>query len=161
MATSDWPRASIFKLFHCADLAPSTSVHLGQQNVDTNTSEQYDHICARLGPSGMATPEDLARWVAAVECYSAADIQGALDLFSPMSGYSKIAFNLGMLHLEQKDYKRALESLDKAVVSDKYMAVAHFQKAYIHFLLDELGTAEKEYTLSLNVWLSVLMMNSI
>jgi Tfp pilus assembly protein PilF len=103
----------------------------------------------------MATPEDLARWVAAVDCYSAADIQGAVDLFSPMSGYSKISFNLGMLHLEQKDYKEALSSFDDAIAADKYSAIAHFQKAYIHFLRDELGTAEKEYTLSLNVGFNV------
>lgn len=100
----------------------------------------------------MTTKEELIRWNDGVYHYSVDNLEDALDSFTLISDYAKVAFNIGMVYLKLQNHQMCIEFFSRSIEMDPYLAGAYFQRAYSHFLLEEYEFAEEDYSLALEVF---------
>jgi tetratricopeptide (TPR) repeat protein len=99
----------------------------------------------------MSQTEEIAIWIKANQLYKQGFTSQSLSYFERISHLSKIAFNMGCIYLQQKDYDSAVLYLTKAILIDAYFSLAHFQRGFAYFMLGDYEGAKLDYTTSLNV----------
>jgi tetratricopeptide (TPR) repeat protein len=85
--------------------------------------------------------EDIATWTTAAKLYEQGGSKNALNSFSTLRDYSKVNFNIGVIHQGNHQHDTALEYFDTSLTKDAYFALALFQRAYSLFLLEEYDLA--------------------
>ena len=80
-------------------------------------------------------------WDQAGKAYIAGDMEKALDLFYTIDQFSKIKFNIGMIHMQSKEHRYAVMYFDQAIQRDAYFAVAYFQKGCAEYQLENYSKA--------------------
>ncbi|KAJ3089856.1 hypothetical protein HK102_005313 [Quaeritorhiza haematococci] len=101
----------------------------------------------------MTTKDELIAWADGIDAYQQGDFYNALELFKQVGDYSRISFNIGMIYSRLEDHGTGVLMFTRATRQDPYLAVAYFQRAYSHFMLDEYTLAEEDYSLALELLL--------
>ena len=99
----------------------------------------------------MTSKEEVAIWASAVDLHSRNREKEALDMFSKISSYSKVLFNMGAIYASSEDFENADIFLGKSLQLDKYCAVAYFQKGLALFMLFEYDIAVRCYQFCFDV----------
>ncbi|KAI8915592.1 hypothetical protein EDD86DRAFT_196399 [Gorgonomyces haynaldii] len=90
-----------------------------------------------------STREEFELWMAATKAYKSGDVSAAIDKFRRVGNYSRIIFNIGMIYSRAGDHEAADSMYIEALKLDSYLAVAHLQKGYAHFMLGEYSDSLK------------------
>ncbi|CAM1510007.1 Fc.00g003420.m01.CDS01 [Cosmosporella sp. VM-42] len=86
-------------------------------------------------------PQEIETWVAALARYDNNEFDDALGEFDKIGDTSKILFNMGVIHATLGEHEKAVESYQRAIRLDQYLAVAYFQQGVSNFLLGDFEEA--------------------
>ncbi|KAF4471414.1 NADPH oxidase cytosolic p67phox [Fusarium albosuccineum] len=89
----------------------------------------------------MSLKQEIETWVAALARYDNNEFEDALNEFSNIGDTSKILFNMGVIHATLGEHEKAVESYQRAIRLDQYLAVAYFQQGVSNFLLGDFEEA--------------------
>ncbi|BGP52735.1 hypothetical protein JCM8202v2_000291 [Rhodotorula sphaerocarpa] len=93
----------------------------------------------------MSLKHELEVWVAALAAFDARDYETALERFEEVAHYSKVLFNMAMIHAIRGQHGRAIADFARAISLDPFFAVAHFQLGVSAFLLGQYKEARKSF----------------
>ncbi len=76
--------------------------------------------------------------------YTQGDKMEALDLFNNIAAYSQslAAYNLGVIKINESEYKKAISSFDSAIYSGEDISVSAFNAAYSAYMLGDMNLYE-------------------
>lgn len=76
--------------------------------------------------------------------YTQGDKMEALDLFNNIAAYSQslAAYNLGVIKINEGDYKKAISSFDSAIHAGEDISVSAFNAAYSAYMLGDMNLYE-------------------
>lgn len=94
----------------------------------------------------MTAPKRLSIWLDASRNLSLGNLDKALQLFQSLDASSKISFNISAIYFQKKDFPSAIESLSNAIDLDPYLAIAHFQRGFAHYMMGDYRLAEADYS---------------
>ncbi|KAK2628478.1 hypothetical protein QTJ16_001581 [Diplocarpon rosae] len=89
----------------------------------------------------MSLKQEIETWVAALGHYDNNEFDDALKEFDAISDTSKILFNCGVIHATLGEHEKAVESYQRAIRLDQYLAVAYFQQGVSNFLVGDFEEA--------------------
>ncbi|RTE70079.1 hypothetical protein BHE90_015534 [Fusarium euwallaceae] len=89
----------------------------------------------------MSLKQEIETWVAALARYDNNEFEDAINEFSKIGDTSKILFNMGVIHATLGEHEKAVESYQRAIRLDQYLAVAYFQQGVSNFLLGDFEEA--------------------
>ncbi|KAF5683725.1 oxidoreductase [Fusarium denticulatum] len=89
----------------------------------------------------MSLKQEIETWVAALGRYDNNEFEEALNEFGKIGDTSKILFNIGVIHATLGEHEKAVESYQRAIRLDQYLAVAYFQQGVSNFLLGDFEEA--------------------
>ncbi|ODA77108.1 hypothetical protein RJ55_07626 [Drechmeria coniospora] len=89
----------------------------------------------------MSLKQEIETWVSALARYDNNEFDDALGEFDKISDTSKILFNMGVIHATLGEHEKAVESYQRAIRLDQYLAVAYFQQGVSNFLLGDFEEA--------------------
>ncbi|KAJ4260572.1 hypothetical protein ACHAPJ_003375 [Fusarium lateritium] len=89
----------------------------------------------------MSLKQEIETWVAALGRYDNNEFEDALNEFGNIGDTSKILFNMGVIHATLGEHEKAVESYQRAIRLDQYLAVAYFQQGVSNFLLGDFEEA--------------------
>ncbi|KAH7173469.1 uncharacterized protein B0J16DRAFT_324965 [Fusarium flagelliforme] len=89
----------------------------------------------------MSLKQEIETWVAALGRYDNNEFEEALNEFGKIGDTSKILFNMGVIHATLGEHEKAVESYQRAIRLDQYLAVAYFQQGVSNFLLGDFEEA--------------------
>ncbi|SPJ81948.1 related to NADPH oxidase cytosolic protein p67phox [Fusarium torulosum] len=89
----------------------------------------------------MSLKQEIETWVAALGRYDNNEFEDALSEFGKIGDTSKILFNMGVIHATLGEHEKAVESYQRAIRLDQYLAVAYFQQGVSNFLLGDFEEA--------------------
>ncbi|KAF4981935.1 hypothetical protein FZEAL_2329 [Fusarium zealandicum] len=89
----------------------------------------------------MSLKQEIETWVAALARYDNNEFEDALNEFSKIGDTSKILFNQGVIHATLGEHEKAVESYQRAIRLDQYLAVAYFQQGVSNFLIGDFEEA--------------------
>ncbi|KAF5023043.1 hypothetical protein F66182_4888 [Fusarium sp. NRRL 66182] len=89
----------------------------------------------------MSLKQEIESWVAALARYDNNEFEDALAEFGKIGDTSKILFNIGVIHATLGEHEKAVESYQRAIRLDQYLAVAYFQQGVSNFLLGDFEEA--------------------
>ncbi|KAI9826108.1 MAG: hypothetical protein M1832_000557 [Thelocarpon impressellum] len=89
----------------------------------------------------MSLKQEIETWVQALGHYDNNEFEEALKSFDNISDTSKILFNMGVIQATLGEHGRAVESYQKAIRLDQYLAVAYFQQGVSNFLVGDFEEA--------------------
>ncbi|KAM0196248.1 hypothetical protein ACHAPQ_003972 [Fusarium lateritium] len=89
----------------------------------------------------MSLKQEIETWVAALGRYDNNEFEDALGEFGKIGDTSKILFNMGVIHATLGEHEKAVESYQRAIRLDQYLAVAYFQQGVSNFLLGDFEEA--------------------
>ncbi|KAK5169740.1 uncharacterized protein LTR77_005718 [Saxophila tyrrhenica] len=89
----------------------------------------------------MSLKQEIQTWVTALEAYDNNEFDHALRHFEQIADTSKILFNVGVINATLGEHARAVESYQRAVHLDQYLAVAYFQQGVSNFLMGDFEEA--------------------
>ena len=73
--------------------------------------------------------------------YDRNEFDAALSAFNDIAYTSKILFNCGVIYATLGEHKKAIDSYQRAVQLDQYLAVAYFQQGVSNFLMGDFEEA--------------------
>lgn len=89
----------------------------------------------------MSLKQEIETWVAALAAYDNNEFDNSLQCFNHIADTSKILFNVGIIHATLGQHTEAVDSYQRAVQLDPYLAVAYFQQGVSNFLLGDFEEA--------------------
>ncbi|KAI0166293.1 tetratricopeptide [Xylariaceae sp. FL1272] len=89
----------------------------------------------------MSLKQEIESWVTALGRYDNNEFEEALKEFDTIADTSKILFNIGVIHATLGEHEKAVESYQRSIALDKYLAVAYFQQGVSNFLLGDFEEA--------------------
>lgn len=89
----------------------------------------------------MSLKQEIETWVGALASYDNNEFEEALKMFDGISDTSKILFNCGVIHATLGEHEKAVDSYQRAVGLDQYLAVAYFQQGVSNFLMGDFEEA--------------------
>ncbi|KAF5666407.1 oxidoreductase [Fusarium heterosporum] len=89
----------------------------------------------------MSLKQEIETWVAALGRYDNNEFEDSLNEFGKIGDTSKILFNMGVIHATLGEHEKAVESYQRAIRLDQYLAVAYFQQGVSNFLLGDFEEA--------------------
>lgn len=89
----------------------------------------------------MSLKQEIETWVAALAAYDHNEFETALKCFDTISDTSKILFNTGVIYATLGEHGKAVDSYQRAVQLDQYLAVAYFQQGVSNFLMGDFEEA--------------------
>ncbi|KAJ5094762.1 hypothetical protein N7456_010623 [Penicillium angulare] len=89
----------------------------------------------------MSLKQEIESWVAALDAYDNHEFEEALRLFDEIPDTSKILFNCGVIYATLGEHDKAVDSYQRAVGLDRYLAIAYFQQGVSNFLLGDFEEA--------------------
>ncbi|POY70329.1 hypothetical protein BMF94_6609 [Rhodotorula taiwanensis] len=93
----------------------------------------------------MSLKHELQVWVSALEAFDAGCYDAAVTQFEEIAYYSKILFNLAMIHAIRGQHERAIADFARSIALDPFFAVAHFQLGVSAFLIGQFVEAKKSF----------------
>ncbi|KAJ3850845.1 hypothetical protein EV368DRAFT_3166, partial [Lentinula lateritia] len=88
---------------------------------------------------------ELDTWDAALQAYDSEDLDGALSIFEKISDTSKVAMNIGLIHMYQGNFGRAITKFTDAIKLDHFLAVGYFQRGVCHYKLRAMEKALQDF----------------
>ncbi|KAH6893400.1 hypothetical protein B0T10DRAFT_457502 [Thelonectria olida] len=89
----------------------------------------------------MSLKQEIETWVGALARYDNNEFEDAIEEFGKINDTSKILFNVGVIHATLGEHEKAVESYQRAIRLDQYLAVAYFQQGVSNFLLGDFEEA--------------------
>ncbi|KAK7417510.1 hypothetical protein QQZ08_011592 [Neonectria magnoliae] len=89
----------------------------------------------------MSLKQEIETWVAALARYDNNEFEDSIVEFEKIQDTSKILFNMGVIHATLGEHEKAVESYQRAIRLDQYLAVAYFQQGVSNFLLGDFEEA--------------------
>ncbi|GAA5842324.1 hypothetical protein JCM5353_000760 [Sporobolomyces roseus] len=93
----------------------------------------------------MSLKQELQTWSDALVAFDQNNYPKALSLFQSLEPGSKIYFNIGLIYATRGEHQRAIDSFEKAIELDPYLAVAYFQAGVSQFLLGRHEIARRDF----------------
>jgi len=97
----------------------------------------------------MSLREELLTWNDGCQAFDEGDLEKALALFEEIAESAKIHFNIGVVLSSIQEHESAAKAYMDAIASDKYLAIAYFQKGTSTFLLGDFETAIEDFSCAL------------
>ncbi|KAF1812853.1 hypothetical protein P152DRAFT_328502 [Eremomyces bilateralis CBS 781.70] len=89
----------------------------------------------------MSLKQEIETWVQALGHYDNNEFDDALKGFGNIADTSKILFNMGVIFATLGEHEKAVDSYQRALALDKYLAVAYFQQGVSNFLMGDFEEA--------------------